>query len=255
MKSSRMSSQIAHIPPPERSLTGESFRAFSAKNCHYHNHDAIKIPHLHKPGTCDRYASGLDRNRENRLYFTKQRTSVRVYLNYNEGLVPQQEPENVNKVKESKNIKQSKHAKASKVHEKEDKYNYKNDKNVDKTDPVNLNGRKLSPRTLRGRFNVSNKLIEDAKELVYAHDSLSFVPVGYQAFLQPLPKPITFADTASIPIVPVVPIPTTATSQRKKMTSESEMAEAGQVVMSMKKTKKGKCKTPTLDNISPRSEE
>lgn len=140
----RMSAQIAQIPPPERSLTGESFRAFSAKNCHYHNHDSIKIPHLHKPGACDRYASGFDRNRENRLYFTKQRTSVRVYLNYNEGLVPQPEAEIVNKVKESKSIKQSKHAKASKIHEKEEKYNYnKQDKNIDKTDPVNLNGELL----------------------------------------------------------------------------------------------------------------
>lgn len=113
----------------------------------------------------------------------------------------------------------------------------------------------MSPRTLRGRFNVSNKLIDDAKELVYAHDSLSFVPVGYQAFLQPLPKPVTFADTALIPITPVVPVPSTANSQRKKMTLDSELGESTEVVMSMKKAKKGKSKTPTPAHISPTSEE
>lgn len=65
---------------------------------------------------------------------------------------------------------------------------------------MNLIGRKLSPRTLRNKLNVSQKLIEDAKELVYCHDTLSFTPAGYQSNIQPLPKPPTLAELAVIPI-------------------------------------------------------
>lgn len=65
---------------------------------------------------------------------------------------------------------------------------------------MNLTGRKLSPRTLRNKLNVSQKLVEDAKELVYCHDTLSFTPAGYQSTIQTLPKPPTLAELAVIPI-------------------------------------------------------
>lgn len=54
---------------------------------------------------------------------------------------------------------------------------------------------------MRNKLNISQKFVEDAKELVYTHETLSFTPVGYQAFIQPLPKPVTFADLAVIPII------------------------------------------------------
>ncbi len=43
-------------------------------------------------------------------------------------------------------------------------------------------------------------MIEDAKDLVYSHETLSLTPPGYQTLIQPLPKPPTFAELAVIPI-------------------------------------------------------
>jgi hypothetical protein len=195
----------------ERSLTQESFRPYTAaETIHHHNH--FNTAHLHKPQECDRFNSGLDRNRQSRFYFTSKKTSVRCYLNYDEKLVPVESENDTNfqekKPKDSKNFKASA-APARLVkqsHQKEDKNNKEKPWVDDKNAPAALSGRKLSPRTLKNKFNISPKLIDDAKELVYAHESLSFVPVGYQAFIQPLPKAVTYADLAVIPIVPVVKI-------------------------------------------------
>ena len=83
---SKKQTSLNPIPlAPERSQTLESFRALSGKEVHFHDH--FKTAHVHKPGVCDRFASGLDKNRERRFYFTGKKTSVRVYLNYDESLV------------------------------------------------------------------------------------------------------------------------------------------------------------------------
>ena len=77
----------ALLPPslvPERSVTGDSFQAHPHKTIHQHDH--LTTAHLHQPGLCDRFASGFDKNRESRFYFTGQQTNVRVYVNYDETL-------------------------------------------------------------------------------------------------------------------------------------------------------------------------
>ncbi len=201
--------QATTILQTERSQTQESFRPYTAANS-IHQHDHFKKAHIHKPNECDRFNSGLDKNRESRFYFTSKKTSVRCYMKYDEKLVyvepDDTNPQNHPKPKDSKNHKGSaapaKHVKQSNM--KEEKYN----KTLidDKIALASLGGRKLSPKTLRNKFNLSSKLVDDAKELVYVHETSSFVPVGYQAFIQPLPKQVTYADLAVIPIVPQVKV-------------------------------------------------
>ena len=53
-------------------------------------------------------------------------------------------------------------------------------------------GRKLTPRTLRKKLEVSPEFIEDARELVFSHETLSFAPVDYE--ITSLPKTVTYAE-------------------------------------------------------------
>ena len=122
-------------------LGKSSFVAFNEACIHQHDHR--KTPHMHTT-ECDRHVSGLDKNRCTRFYFTKQTTPVRVYLSYNEKLI----------MASLTDMKDTKHL------------------------PLNssFNGRKLSPKTLKSQFKLSPKFIEDAKNLIFLKDSLSFVP-------------------------------------------------------------------------------
>ena len=85
---------------------------------------------------CERYVSGLDENRKQRFYFTSNLTPVRVYLSYD----------------------------VSKENEKQEiHYNA-------------LNGRKLSPKSLRKNFKLKDSLINVAKNLVFHSYCKSFIP-------------------------------------------------------------------------------
>ena len=101
----------------------------------------------------------MDKNRTNRFYFTALKTSVRCYIIYedNNVVVNVEDPNLININKPIvKNVK----AKQSVfVKDKEGENNLLNDKFT------NLNGRKLSPRSLQ-RLKLSNKFIEEAKDLV-----------------------------------------------------------------------------------------
>lgn len=137
----------------ERSLTSESFRAFSAKNVHQHEH--FRTPHRHRAELCDRFNSGLDRNRESRFYFTPAKTSVRCYLNYDEKLVPPEiefetripEKKEKTNAKESiggqVKVKSSGNKPVKPPHKEEKNYNTDKhkDKHDDKNNPSNLNGK------------------------------------------------------------------------------------------------------------------
>lgn len=134
---------------PERSVTGESFQPHPTKPIHQHDH--LKTAHLHQPGICDRYASGLDRNRESRFYFTGKQTTVRVYVNYDESLqhVVEHIPDPgvtmgraAGKVSMAPGGGKASHGPKVKmshmVHHNEEKNHGKYD---DKTQPVNLTGK------------------------------------------------------------------------------------------------------------------
>ena len=113
-----------------------SYVAFGNMNVHEHNHQ--HQPHLHSY-KCNRFASGLDKNRDSRFYFTKQTTAVRVYLSYNEKLAENQIADT-------------------------------------KEDKSTLNGRKLSARTLKNQLKISPHLIEEAKNYIFVKETLSLIP-------------------------------------------------------------------------------
>lgn len=166
-----------------------SFVPYNESNIHEHNHRVT--PHLHS-FECDRYSSGTDQNRNSRFYFTKQTTPVRVYLSYNDKLLMP----SIDEVRTDEN--------------KVSQFN------------AQLNGRKLSPRTLRTQLRLSQKFIEDAKNLVFLNDSLSLVPpqTSIPNVSSNLPLPLTMAEMA------VLPYHTQATSSavqtaKTKMTSRN----------------------------------
>lgn len=169
-------------------VSKHSYVPFNDANVHEHNHRIT--PHLHS-FECDRYSSGTDQNRNSRFYFTKQTTPVRVYLNYNDKLLLP----SIDEVRTD-----------------------------DKTSQFNaqLNGRKLSPRTLRTHLRLSQKFIEDARNLIFLNDSLSLVPpqTSIPNVASNLPMPLTMAEMA------VLPLHTQATSSavttaKTKMTSRN----------------------------------
>lgn len=123
-------------PAAMTAIAKASFTANTTGYCHEHNH--LASPHMHT-NACDRFVSGIDKNRQSRFYFTNRPTPIRVYLNYNERLLPAQstEPEQINPT---------------------------------------LNGRKLSPKTLRSQLKVSPQFIDDAKNYIFVKDTLSLVP-------------------------------------------------------------------------------
>ena len=129
-------------------MTRASFVGFNRANVHEHNHVNRTEPHMHR-AECERYASGFDRNRECRFYFTKSKTPVRVYLKYNEKLA------------------------LATGHEYRDDTN---NLNVSQLNPT-LNGRKLSARTLKGQLKISSKFVDEAKNFVFIRENLSLVPI------------------------------------------------------------------------------
>lgn len=165
-----------------------SFVAFNEANIHEHDHRLT--PHLHS-FECDRYSSGTDQNRNSRFYFTKTTTPVRVYLSYNEKLLMP----SIDEVK---------------TDDKMGQFN------------AQLNGRKLSPRTLRNQLRLSQKFIEDAKNLVFLNDSLSLVPpqTSIPNIASNLPLPLTMAEMAVLPLH--TPATSSAiTTSKTKMTSRN----------------------------------
>ncbi len=149
-------------------ISKHSFVPFNDSNIHEHDHRLT--PHIHS-FECDRYSSGNDQNRTNRFYFTRQTTPVRVYLNYNEKLLMP----SIDEVKSD----------GSQV-----QFN------------AQLNGRKLSPRTLRTQLRLSQKFIDDAKNLIFLNESLSLVPPQASIPVQTsnLPMPLTMAEMAVLPL-------------------------------------------------------
>lgn len=119
-----------------------SFAPYGDSSVHEHNHRYT--PHLHYE-SCDRYLSGFDKNRHTRFYFTKGQTPCRVYLSYNEKLISPSADFNSEKEKQSQ---------------------------------INavLNGRKLSPKTLKNQLKISPNFIEDAKNFIFIKESMSLIP-------------------------------------------------------------------------------
>ena len=108
-----------------------------------HIHDHRTTPHLHT-FSCERFTSGYDTNRQHRFYFTTGLTPVRVYLSYEDTKLNEKAKNEMSKREKVKN--------------------------------TSLNGRKLSPRTLKRNFRLSANLVEDAKNLIFMEETRSFIP-------------------------------------------------------------------------------
>jgi hypothetical protein len=171
-------------------VSKHSFVAFDESNVHEHDHRLT--PHIHS-FECDRYSSGNDQNRNCRFYFTKNTTAVRVYMNYNEKLL-------------MPSIDEVRHDGGGGAPQ----FNSQ------------LNGRKLSPRTLRNQLRLSQKFIEDARNLIFLNDSLSLVPPGASVpnVSNNLPLPLTMAEMAVLPFHQMATTSAVTTS-KTKMTSRN----------------------------------
>lgn len=131
-------------------LNKASFTPNPTGNVHEHNHRST--PHMHD-APCDRFVSGIDKNRQSRFYFTKKPTPIRVYLNYNEKLAPAGPPSTGAVDQAALNMI-----------------------NSEQINPM-LNGRKLSPKTLRSQLKISPHFIDDAKNFIFNKETLSLVPI------------------------------------------------------------------------------
>lgn len=152
-----------------------SFIPYISTSVHQHNHRCT--PHLHSLD-CDRLTSGLDKNRLTRFYFTKQTTPVRCYLSYNDKLLSPSGEISLNFEKE--------------------KFSQLNPQ---------LNGRKLSPRTLKTQLRLNPQFIEDAKNFIFFKESLSLVPAVAPSTTSTINSntfsflpPMTMAEMAVLPI-------------------------------------------------------
>ena len=218
-------------------------------------------------GECDRYASGTDKNRESRFYFTPKKTSIRVYVNYGEHLHREPSPTDDKKknkqqqhhhseikpiemhnedsiykddkkrtTKASKLFEEKKKTHASKLydyHEKMQIHTHNNEKPLPNLST--LSGRKLSPNTLRNRLKLSDKFLEEAKDLIYSHDTLSLVPVGFQSAATYV-RPMTFAEMA------VIPFMDESSNAVSKLESSMAKGSDASVTSIDKKDKKGRKK-------------
>lgn len=139
-------------------------------NVHEHNHRMT--PHMHET-TCDRFVSGIDKNRQSRFYFTKMPTPIRVYLNYSEKLVSA--PTGIIDPASG---------------------------NLGTNEQINpvLNGRKLSPKTLRSQLKVSPHFIDDAKNYIFNKETLSLVPILPTINLAASNNTLTMAEMATQPL-------------------------------------------------------
>lgn len=159
------------------SINKASFMPNPTGYVHEHNHRMT--PHMHSP-PCDRFVSGVDKNRQSRFYFTKMPTPIRVYLNYSEKLAPAPsaviDPNTLNMVNT-------------------------NQQTSEQINPL-LNGRKLSPKTLRSQLKLSPHFIDDAKNYIFNKDTLSLVPIlpTINTNIANAPHMLTMAEMATQPL-------------------------------------------------------
>lgn len=175
-----------------------SFNPFPNVSVHEHPHRYT--PHLHSI-QCDRYSSGFDRNRNSRFYFTKNLTPCRVYLSYNDKLTM---------------------GSADYLANEREKNSHANQ---------NLNGRKLSAKTLKNQLKVSPQFIDDAKNFIFVKETMSLVPILPQ--IQQLNQPLTYAEMAVMPLnLPSLSKPSTNKSKQNSSNSQikngkSNLAKSG----------------------------
>jgi hypothetical protein len=112
-----------------------------------HQHDHLSFPHIHRRD-CNRLVSGSDKNRDKRFYFTRNVTPVRVYVRY----------EHTGGSKSAKKLAATELPKFA-----------------------HYNGQKLNANVLRNTLGMSNKFIKEASNLVFVHESLSFIPADQSA--------------------------------------------------------------------------
>lgn len=175
-------------------ISKSSFVAYTGASIHEHNH--LENPHVHST-TCERYVSGLDKNRESRFYFTQNKTPVRVYLSYNDKLI------------------------GSQTLEKDDLKNQPPPQAI-----VNLNGRKLSPRTLKTQLKISPQFVEEAKNYIFVKDTLSLVPPMVQTSIAgnyTFQAQLTYAEMA---VMPFNNLPTNNQSVPQHHKSKAHMSNA-----------------------------
>ncbi|CAF0706651.1 unnamed protein product [Brachionus calyciflorus] len=170
----------------------QSFAPYASAPCHEHDHRYT--PHLHT-SECERYLSGFDKNRNSRFYYTKSITPCRVYLSYNEKLLTSGTEIQI-------------------------------DNKIEKLSQVNqgLNGRKLSPRTLKSHLKISPQFIEDAKNFIFVKETMSLIPPLPQAIN--FSPPLTYAEMAVMPfnlppINQVLP-----TNTKTKVTNQSSQVKS-----------------------------
>jgi hypothetical protein len=175
-RTSQVNNQMAQ---PSSAQAKSSYSAFPDAILHEHNHRPT--PHMHSQ-PCDRLVSGVDKNRSSRFYFTKQRTPCRVYLSYNEKLA-------------SMSLDAANSLERGRISQQ--------------LNPA-LNGRKLSPKTLRSQLRINPQFIEDAKNLIFVRETMSLVPVLPTITLNTQTGQ-TMAEMAVMP----VNLPTIATNDAK----------------------------------------
>lgn len=117
-------------------------------------------------------------------------TPIRVYLNYNEKLNP------------AASVEPNSYG--------------------DQINPM-LNGRKLSPKTLRSQLRINPQFIDEAKNYIFVKDSMSLVPtlpiINLTAGNQ---SNITMAEMAVQPLhLPVIPQTKTKTNVSSRLASKS----------------------------------
>lgn len=181
-----------------------------------------------------RTISGYDKNRQNRFYFTKNKTPVRVYFNYDGnlantggnnllnqlgmGLVNNKRTTN-DRISSSllrQPVQAVQNKKFSNIGEDEEDGDGDGDNNNNsnnnkskpakkKSDrilqiingPVNLNGRKLSANSLRNT-KISSHFMDEAKNLLYSYETMSFFPpVEVKEFTR---HTLTLAEMAVLPL-------------------------------------------------------
>lgn len=134
----RNQSSISNVVSDNRRV---SFIASRKRVVHQHSHRSS--PHVHS-GECDRFLSGIDRNRHLRYYFTNEPTPVRVYLTYSlTGLTDSKQPNATPLPSE-----------------------------------MTLTNRKLSPRLYRNQYRLNPRYADEMKNYVFNKETLSFVPLS-----------------------------------------------------------------------------
>jgi hypothetical protein len=215
-------SQKSTIHPTSLPILETKLSFISAQGAVVHQHNHLKTPHLHSTD-CNRFTSGIDRNRQFRFYFTNIKTPCRVYLSYNEKLLQTGDPV----------------------------LDQNTSNNLAKLDN-SFNGRKLSPRTLRSQFKINPKFVEDAKNFTFNKETLSFVPIlppivpqnmnNNNNNFNPVEQSMTYAEMAVIPIS----LNTNSITSIHLIGQESGQKKAGKLGAS-KKAKLASASTVSID--------